>query len=518
MTIEELLEKYAEGVLDFRGAELAEANLSGIKLNGANLRQANLNVVNLSGANLSETDFSYSNLNVARLSGANLTGAVLNHCSLNVANLIRADLNHAQLSAASLVRTELIRADLTRANLCEANLTSADLREATLRQANLRRSNLNEANLRGSVLTEANLEMANLNATDISYADLTGANLRDSEIKQANLSMSNLSGADLRGANLRWADLRGANLRWTDLSDAKLSGANLTGADLSHANLTNASLVHTNLTQSRLMQVEWTGADLTGAMLTGAKLYGTFRFGLKTEGLTCEWVDLSPLGDRSIVQEFNGENYREFFNSTPPTLRIIVDAPLEHEANLTLSGVYYHISHIHQLLKQPPSIENTGRRTVFTFRLDSDLALLPTAYIAILPFRDAANNQRNIHDILELIQRAENSPEKPLSDELSQKLILQIADIMRKANDIKQKNKYLGMAAKLRFFQSPTQTILTNSRAQTLTIYDHPYFGKKISPRPNLNGFNHQENDFNYILPPLNVIVDFVKGFYHNSQ
>ncbi|HLO87241.1 MAG TPA: pentapeptide repeat-containing protein [Nostocaceae cyanobacterium] len=519
MTLEELLEKYATGVLDFRGIELAEANLSGIKLSGANLSRANLSVVNLSGANLSEANLSYSQLNVARLSGANLADAILNYSSLNVANLIRADLSRAQLRAASLVRTELIRANLSRADLLEANLSSADLREASLRQANLRRSNLNEANLRGCFLTEANLEMANLNGADISYSDLSGVNLRDSELKQANLAMSNLSGADLSGANLRWADLRGANLRWADLSGAKLSGANLAGADLSHANLTNASLVHANLTQTNLMKVEWMGADLTAAMLTGAKLYATLRFGLKTEGINCEWVDLSPDGDRSMIQQFNGEDAKDFFNATPPTVRIVVDAPLDHEANLALAGTYYHIAQEYQLLKQPPSVESGSRRTVFTFRLDSDIALLPTAYMAILAFRDATATQRNIYAMVELIQREVTDQQNLISPHLSQKLILLIEEITSKVHVIKQKNKYLATAVKLNFFQSPTQTILTNSRAQTLIVYDHPYFGKKIIDRPALTGYKYQDhpNDLAYTIPSLNLIVDFVKGFYYDS-
>ncbi|MEA5616590.1 pentapeptide repeat-containing protein [Cronbergia sp. UHCC 0137] len=519
MNVEELLSKYAAGVLDFIGVDLAETNLSGAKLIGINLSQANLSVINLSGANLTEANLSYAKLNVGRLSGANLTDAILNNSSLNVANLMGTNFTHAQMRDASLVRSELIRADLTRADLSDANLNSANLREATLRQTNLRRANLSEANLRSCLLREANLEMANLNTTDISCADLSGANLRDSELRQANLCLTNLSGADLSGANLRWADLRGANLRWADLSRAKLSGANLTGADLSNANFTNASLVHTNLTQAKLVKVEWLGADLSGAILTGAKLYGTARFGLKTEGITCEWVDLSPKGDRTIIQHFTPEELREFFNATPPTIRIIVDAPLEHEANFVLAGTYYQIAQEYQELIHPPSMETGSRRTILTFRLDSDEALFPKAYMAIMPFKDSAATQKSIETIMEMIRQEMIDHQSFKSPNLVQQITLLTEEAINKSKTTQQTKKYLDLAVKLGFFKAPTQIILTNSSAQTLTLYDNPSFGKKIINRPTTHGVpeEHTFNEVAYIMPSLNVIVDFIQGFYYNN-
>ncbi|MBK1986829.1 pentapeptide repeat-containing protein [Sphaerospermopsis aphanizomenoides BCCUSP55] len=514
MTIEELLEKYATGVLDFSGADLAEVNLSGIKLSGVNLSDANLSVANLSGINLTDANLSYAKLNVARLSGANLAGAILNNSSLNVANLIRADLTRTQLRQASFIRAELIRTDFSRADMCEANLNSADLREATLRQANLRRANFSEANLRGCCLREANLEMANLNATDMTSCDLSGANLRDSELRQANLCMANLSGADLSGANLRWADLRGANLVWADLSGAKLSGANLQGADLSNANLTNASLVHANLTQSKLVKVEWNGADLTGSTLTGAKLYATSRFGLKIEGIKCEWVDLSPTGDRTIIQNFHGEELRDFFNTTPPTIRIIVDLPLEHEANFVLAGTYYQIAQEYEGLIQPPSIENSNRRTILTFRVDNDEILLSTAFMAILPFKDAIATQKTIYTMVDIVRQEVIANQSFKSPVLAKKLISLLEVAINKSKTIKQTKKNLEVAAKLSFFKAPTQTILTNSSDQCLTIYDSPNFGKRFVNRSPVGAADDSPNESEYIMASSRMIIDFVQGFY----
>lgn len=507
MTLEELLAKYEAGERDFRSVDLSEANLSGVKLNEANFSHANLSIVNLSGSHLCGTDFSHAQINVARLSGAYLHQANLNHASLNVANLIRADLSRAQLQSASLIRAELIRADLSRADLFAANLNCADLREASLRHAILRYANLNEANFRDSLLTEANLEGANLNNTDLSRTDSSGANCRNAEMRQANLSHSNFSGANLSGANLRWADL----------SEAKLSGANLIGADLSNANLTNASLVHTDLTQAKLIKAEWVGADLSGATLTGAKLYSTSRFGLKTEGMICEWIDLSPSGDRSIIQKFNTEESREFFNETPPTIRIVIDKPLDHEANFAIAGAYHQIAQQYRELKQPPSMEIGRRRTVFTFRVDSDLNLLPTAYMAILPFQDSTTTQNNIRTLLAVI-KSENFPHvTSFTPQHCQQLTALIEQVIENTAVIKELINILKITTKLNFFQAPTQTTLTNSSSQSLIIHDHPQFGRFID-NYDINASKNVGNSLGTtkaITPSASMIIDFIKGFHY---
>jgi uncharacterized protein YjbI with pentapeptide repeats len=517
MTVDELLEKYALGFIDFRSIKLSEANLSGLKLSGADLSHANLSVANLSGANLTRANLSYAQLNVARLSGAHLEGANLTKASLNVANLIRANLSHARLVKASLIQSELIRADLSRANLLEANLTNADLREATLRHAVLRNANLNQACLKGASLVAANLERATLNTTDLDRADLSGANLREAELRQASMFRANLSGANLSDANLRWVDLRGANLSWVDLSGAKLSGANLAGADLSNANLTNTSFVHADLTEAKLIEAEWVGADLTGATLTGAKLYATSRFGLKTEGMICEWVDLSEHGDRSIIHRLNAEDSGDFFNETPPSVRIIIDRPLDPEANFALAGAYFQITQKFRGLKQPPSMEIGRRRTVFTFRADSDESLFPIAYMAILPFRDATATQKSIYTAIEMITSQDKNGQL-ITIQQMQRLTNLLEKATKNANSIKDATKILGITAKINFFQAPTQTILTNSSAKNLMIYDSPHFGKRLIEHPQIEAELY-EDELSELSksrqPPIKAFQDFFKGFHY---
>jgi len=359
------------------------------------------------------------------------------------------------------------------------------------------------------------LEQANLNGTDLSRTDLSGANLREAELRQANLSRANLSGADMSGANLRWADLSGANLRWADLSGAKLSGANLIGADLSNANLLNASLVHADLTQARLIKADWIGADLTGAILTGAKLYAVSRFGLKTEGMTCEWVDLSPDGDRTEIFRLTTEESKKFFNETLPTVRIIVDAPLDMEANLALATTYHHIAKHYPGIGNPPSLEVSSRKTILTFRMDSNDQLFPLAYVAILPFYDAAATHKNIIALLHILQ-SQNIDTLGLKDNYRIKqLTAALSKTINQVSAIDIFQALPGLKDKVNFFQAPTQTVLNNSTDQTLNVYHHPVFGKRFMNLSNLGSppKNPSIEIQNSTLPPVGTVIEFIKEF-----
>lgn len=502
METEELLEKYADGVRDFTAVNLCEANLSRVNLSEANLSHANLSIANLGGANLTGANLSHAKLNVAKLNGANLSGANLNGADLNVANLIRADLSDATLIQAALIRAELIRVELSRANLSEANLNGASLREAKLRQANLAGANLSEADLTNASLKAANLERATLRETDLRGADLSGANLRNAELRRANLSQAKLVGADLSGANLRWADLSGASLRWADLSEAKLSGANLRGADLSCANLLNASLVYSDLTQSNLIEVDWMGADLSGATLTGAKMHEVLRYGLKTEGLICEWVDLSENGDRSQIYRLSPEESKKFFNQTLPTVRITIDAPLGPDAHLALAVAYHQIAHQYPAMSHPPNIEVSGRRTTLTFRISNDTRLFPTAYVAILPFKDAQVNQEKIVHLVQMI----DSPE--IANLLNQ--------AMGKLQEIKKSETFSRLVKREKFFQAPTLTVLTNSGNRTLDVHHNARFGKRwmnSTEIVELSAGSLTEGQ-QFALPPVSVVISFIQGLH----
>ncbi|MBP0001792.1 MAG: pentapeptide repeat-containing protein [Cyanobacteria bacterium SID2] len=515
MTLKELLERYASGERDFGAIELSEANLSRVDLREANLSHAILSIANLSGANLGSANLSYAKMNVTRLSGANLVRANLRGTILNVANMIRANLSHADLVEAALIRAEMIRANLSHATLTGANLNGADLRESTLRQADLSGANLSETDLRGSSLVAAILTNANLIGTDFSKADLSGADLSNCELRHARLHRANLSGASLRGANLRWADLSGANLRWADLSGAKLSGANLIGADLSCANLLNASFVHADLTQANLIRADWEGADLSGAILTGAKLYGVARFNLTTEGMSCDWLDISPNGDHSKIVRFTSDNFEKFFNQTPPTVQIVVDMPIDSAAFRVLADLYDRIAEQYPEMGQPPSIDVGYRRTTLTFRTDSDEILFPTAYVAILPFQDAENTQKTVLNLIRFIQSQSQELLGVKAANQVAKLSVAITQRLRKVSSIECLSLSQDEHTQLEFFKAPTQTSIANSSNRELTLYSNATFGKRFDASEAgvpLSALAPQRTQL--VLPSPQELLSFIQGFY----
>ena len=514
MKAEEVLEQYTAGSREFSALDLREINLSGANLSEASFSHADLSVANLAGANFSRTDFSHANLSAAKLNSANLSKTKLNHAILNLANLTMADLRGANFVQAELIRAELTRADLSGADLRGANLSSADLRDAKVRYANLSQSNLSRADLRHALLAGANLEQANLTSSDLSSADLTGVDLSHAELRQANLSRANLQGANLSGANLRWADLSGANLRWADLTGAKLSGANLTGADLSRATLLDATLVHVDLTRANLAGADWSGADLSGSTMTGLKLHGVSPFGIKTTGATCRWIDLSQNGDQSQIYEFATDSCQEYFNETPPIVKIVIDDRLNTDANCALAVTYQQVARQCGFLAPPPEVEVRLRRTTLTFRLERDDQLLVTAYIAIFPFEDNKITQQTLLDLIQQISTQTFSHDAGKLHRFQQ-IVTALGQQVQQVNAVKLLQSIPIALKKMPFFQAPTKTILVNSNNQQLTLYHNPNFGKhSIAKAESDEVLNVLKQIQTFKPPSVEAAIEFVKGFH----
>jgi hypothetical protein len=245
------------------------------------------------------------------------------------------------------------------------------------------------------------------------------------------------------------------------------------------------------------------GADLSGATLTGAKLYGVSRFGLKTEGLTCEWVDLSEKGDRTQVYRFTGQGAENFFHNTLPTVQIIIDAPLDSDAHLAVALTYHQIAQRYSAMMIPPNIELSQRRTKLTFTMDSDQSLFAIAFAAILPFADAKVTQENLVHVVQMIQ--------------SNEILNRLNEARENVKEIHHSPTFTRNLQREKFFQAHTQTILTNSGNRTLDIYHNANFGKRL-----LSSFISENSERaiavpNLKLPPVNIIVNFLKGLEGGS-
>ncbi len=209
---EELLERYAAGERDFRGAELIGENMG-----GAILARVNLGGALLRDANLHGVDFRYANLKRALLIGANLQ---------------RADLRSSNLN----------QSDLEETFLQGANLQMAFFEGANLIGANLEAADLELAHFAGAVLRRANLRGANLRFADLLGADLQDTNLIGTNFQEANLQRAIFQRANFTGANLQGASLRTSDFRYLDLQTLNLDGLDITNAAfVSDANLLTAN-------------------------------------------------------------------------------------------------------------------------------------------------------------------------------------------------------------------------------------------------------------------------------------
>ena len=112
----------------------------------------------LNGADFSGVDFKWANLSDADLKGAALTGINFKWAILMDANLTGDDLRWADLDGADMKGTNLTGTNLRWTTLVCANLEGADLRGAIIDGTNLEGANLTGANLTGVNLHSAYLD------------------------------------------------------------------------------------------------------------------------------------------------------------------------------------------------------------------------------------------------------------------------------------------------------------------------------------------------------------------------
>ena len=136
--------------IDFTGAALAGADLSGRSLGISTFTEAVLDGANLSGSTGSP-DFEGASLTRADLSDVVFRNPTLRNADLSGANLFQAEITEAIFREAELADADL-RESRLRADFDGANLTNADLRGADLQG-----SSLEDANLSGVVWDETTL-------------------------------------------------------------------------------------------------------------------------------------------------------------------------------------------------------------------------------------------------------------------------------------------------------------------------------------------------------------------------
>lgn len=222
--------------------------------------------LDLRGADLHEADL--SGLPLARLSGG----------------LPEDGWRNASAEQLAAARLHLERAILSGAHLEGAILEGAHLEEARLSGAHLEEANLSFAYLEGAYLPEAHLEGASLIG-----ASLVGANLADAHLEGAVLRHATLSGAELFAAHLEGAKLRAATLagkqpsaddlrrlrRWRADFPETVPGAYLGGAFLDSATALDEALLGDDADESvSLADARWGGVNLAVVDWTRVRLLG----------------------------------------------------------------------------------------------------------------------------------------------------------------------------------------------------------------------------------------------------
>ncbi len=208
-------------------ANFQNANLQGAKLAGSILRDANFNKACLTGAEFSKYWGAVPEKKPrpkAIFSGSKFTEANLRNAILKDLNLEGVNFSHAFLEKADLRQSDLTTAIFQGANLKLVNLENANLKDSDFTGANLQGANLKNTNLTGCNFTGADLKGANLNGANIEDAILKNANLSGVDLSKRNLSGKNLSEAILINADLRETILVNTNLSNAKISNAKVFG------------------------------------------------------------------------------------------------------------------------------------------------------------------------------------------------------------------------------------------------------------------------------------------------------
>ena len=168
--------------VDFSGADLTQADLSGARLHQGRFIRTTLIEATLNGTSFAQAQFDYAFLSSASgdncdFSDACLYRAVIRESRFHSGNFLSADLCmvdacESEFWDADFIGTKLHNAGFNGADCHNANFAGANLSQVNLTGANLYDANFSEASARGTVFRRANLEKANVHDCDLYHSDL----------------------------------------------------------------------------------------------------------------------------------------------------------------------------------------------------------------------------------------------------------------------------------------------------------------------------------------------------------
>ena len=259
---------------DFSGVDFTNANLAGANMTGAKLAGATSGHITGTPASLPKGWQIVSGFLVGP--GANLAQANLSGLTFAKANL----------SGASFYQANLTNVDFGHSNLTKASLSSATLNGAKFINAKMHGViSAYEKGQPASLPKYWKVITGQYEGAPVEYLVGPGASIGGAQLGGANFAGMNLTGIYLAGAHLTSANFTGANLTRANLAsaglgtanftNANLSGASVIAADMSGANLANAKFINANLKGSRLLSVSnASSAKFKGAKCPDGLMYG----------------------------------------------------------------------------------------------------------------------------------------------------------------------------------------------------------------------------------------------------
>jgi uncharacterized protein YjbI with pentapeptide repeats len=188
---------FPDSTTEFKGQNLAFANLSGVRLFKADLSGATLSHADLTGAILTE----------ANLEGAILTNAVLVSGFLDFTSLRHAQMDMVQAGvapgsgarAATFKSAFMPGVDLTDADLRSADLSDAHIYADVTKSSLLLRTKLDSADLTNAILSGSKLS-GSFNDTTFNETVLVNCTFDQANLTNAKFDDAYLQGADFTGA------------------------------------------------------------------------------------------------------------------------------------------------------------------------------------------------------------------------------------------------------------------------------------------------------------------------------
>ena len=156
---------------------------------------------------LSGLDFRLADLTNADFCGARLNGANLSQGVFTGASFFYCDIHKADMQSSAFIRTDFRGARIIGSNLSEADFTHADFRQGYM------------LNYTGS---DADAQWGQSGQTEFAGSTIRNTDLTNVMARCANFSDANLQGVTIRNADLHGADLSGANLTDTDFTGSAM--------------------------------------------------------------------------------------------------------------------------------------------------------------------------------------------------------------------------------------------------------------------------------------------------------